>query len=499
LRSTPEIRLRCPHGRADGAFAHHEGLEVSNPTFADFGLSPSILSSLEAAGFTTPTPIQAQAIPAVRDGHDLMGLAQTGTGKTGAFALPIIHRLAEARERAEARAPRALILVPTRELAVQIGADLDRFARPSGLRHAVVFGGVSQNPQAAALARGVDMLVATPGRLIDLLNQRLVRLDRAGILVLDEADRMLDMGFIRDVRRIVALLPSKRQSLLFSATMPREVEHLAAEILREPKRVQIAAERFDIERIDQRVYHVDAMRKRALLETLLDDPALSRVIVFTRTKHGANKVALQLERLGVATAAIHGNKSQNARQRALDDFKAGHARVLVATDVAARGIDVREVTHVLNYEMPNQPESYVHRIGRTARAGHRGIAISFCDGSERSYLTQIERLTGRKIAPQQLPTLKVSAAPPAEPRPQAHPHGHGPKPHRGGGRPEQAARPDHRGRNDHGGRPARAADGEQTARPDGQRKRPHWRKRSAKPAGRTGGGGNRPAQSARSA
>ena len=366
--------------------------------FADLGLSEPLLKALASANYTTPTPIQAQAIPALLAGRDMLGLAQTGTGKTAAFALPILQQLAAVKTNPAPKSVRALILAPTRELAVQIGDSIKTYGRNLRLRHAVILGGVSQGPQVRALSRGVDILIATPGRLMDLLNQRHVRLDAVTHLVLDEADRMLDMGFIRDVRKIVAALPAKRHSLLFSATMPDEVAKLAHDMLRNPVRVEVTPQKVTVERIAQSVYHVAVAEKRDLLEKLLRDPALSRVIVFTRTKHRANRVAEQLDKAGIPADAIHGNKSQNARQRALDAFRSGRARVLVATDIAARGIDVPGVTHVINYELPNEPESYVHRIGRTARAGAEGIAISFCDAEDRANLRDIERLTKQRLA-----------------------------------------------------------------------------------------------------
>jgi ATP-dependent RNA helicase RhlE len=368
-----------------------------NLTFNDLGLAEPLLRALAAASYTIPTPIQAQAIPALLDGRDMLGLAQTGTGKTAAFALPILQRLAEVKENPAPKSVRALILAPTRELAVQIGDSFKTYGRNLRLRHAVILGGVSQGPQVRNLSRGVDVLIATPGRLMDLLNQRHVRLDKVTHLVLDEADRMLDMGFIRDVKKIVATLPVRRHSLLFSATMPAEVAKLAAEMLHNPVRVEVTPQVITVERIAQSVHHVSTADKRVLLENLLSDPKLSRVIVFTRTKHRANRVAEQLEKAGIPSDAIHGNKSQNARQKALDAFRTGRARVLVATDIAARGIDVPGVTHVINYELPNEPESYVHRIGRTARAGAEGAAISFCDGEERAYLRDIERLIKQRL------------------------------------------------------------------------------------------------------
>ncbi len=366
---------------------------MNNQTFAELGLAEPLLRSLSDANFIRPTPIQAKAIPHLLDDYDLMGIAQTGTGKTAAFALPILHHMLDEPARMPAKGVRALVLAPTRELALQIFDNVERLSKHTKLRHAVIFGGVGQNPQVQALARGIDMLVATPGRLLDLINQGFVRLDTVTHLVLDEADRMLDMGFIHDVKKIVSRLPEQRQSMLFSATMPKEVAKLARDMLWEPMRVEVTPEVVTVEAIEQQVFHVQQPDKKALLEKLLDDPALARVVVFTRTKHGANKLAGQLAKSGHSADAIHGNKSQNARQRALAAFKAGDCRVLVATDLFARGIDVAEVTHVINYELPNEPESYVHRIGRTGRAGRTGIAYAFCDPSERSYLTAIERLT----------------------------------------------------------------------------------------------------------
>ena len=367
-------------------------------TFADLGVAEPLCRALAAQNYTTPTPIQAQSIPALLEGRDLLGLAQTGTGKTAAFVLPILQRLAASQQtKRPAKGAHVVILAPTRELAVQIGQSIETYGRNLKLRHTVIFGGVNQFRQVKALAGGVDIIVATPGRLLDLMNQRHADLRQASVLVLDEADRMLDMGFIHAVKKIVAALPKTRLALLFSATMPSNIEHLAADILNEPVRVEVRPEIITVDKIDQRVLHVDGKRKRELLTKLLDDSELSRVIVFTRTKHCANRVSEQLEKTGIAAEAIHGNKSQGARQRALEQFRTGKARVLVATDIAARGIDVTGITHVINYELPNEPESYVHRIGRTARAGKSGVAISFCDASERSHLRSIERLTKRPI------------------------------------------------------------------------------------------------------
>jgi ATP-dependent RNA helicase RhlE len=365
---------------------------VTTTTFNDLGLIEPLQRAVTAEGYTTPTPIQAQSIPHLLTGRDLLGVAQTGTGKTAAFALPMLQRLAQNRPSPTPKAPRALVLTPTRELALQIGDSFKTYGRHLGLRHAVIFGGVGQHPQAQAVARGLDIVVATPGRLLDLMSQKLLRLDKLEIFVLDEADRMLDMGFIHDVRRIIATLPAQRQTLLFSATMPNDIANLANSILRDPATVTVAPVATTAERIDQWVLFVEQGDKRALLGEVLKDQSIKRALVFTRTKHGANRLAEQLERMGVRADAIHGNKSQNARQRALADFTAGKLRVLVATDIAARGIDIEGITHVINYELPNVPESYVHRIGRTARAGADGIALSFCDVEERAYLRDIERL-----------------------------------------------------------------------------------------------------------
>ena len=371
---------------------------MTTHTFSSLGVAEPLCRALAAENYTHPTPIQARAIPLLLEGRDLLGIAQTGTGKTAAFALPILQHLAKPQLTVAPRGVRALILAPTRELAVQIGESFATYGRHTGLRHAVILGGVSQFAQVKALARGVDILVATPGRLLDLAQQRHVRFDQVSHFVLDEADRMLDMGFIRDVRKIVALLPKKRQSLLFSATMPSDVEKLAHDMLKNPERVEVTPQKVTVDLIDQRVHFVATAEKKRFLVDLLADPAMSRVIVFTRTKHHANRVSDHLDSAGVAADAIHGNKSQNARQRALERFKSGEVRVLVATDIAARGIDVDGVTHVVNFELPNEPESYVHRIGRTARAGAGGIAVSLVDSSEQGFLRDIEKLTRKPIA-----------------------------------------------------------------------------------------------------
>jgi ATP-dependent RNA helicase RhlE len=370
---------------------------VTVSRFSDLGLADPIQHALKTRKHIVPTPIQAQAIPELLAGKDILGIAQTGTGKTAAFALPILHKLSRNHKDGRRRHPRALILAPTRELAAQIGGEFAAYGARLHLRQIVIFGGVNQRPQVAALARGVDIVVATPGRFIDLLGQRRVSLGEIQFLVLDEADRMLDMGFIRDIRKIVAALPKRRQSLLFSATMPAAVARIAGDILTDPVRVEVTPQATPVANIEQHIYHVDAAAKRALLNKVLADPSLSRVIVFARTKHRANRVAEQLGKTGVVAEAIHGNKSQGARERALQRFRSGGARVLVATDIVARGIDVTGVTHIINYELPNEPEAYIHRIGRTARAGASGAALSFCDATERGYLRDIEHLIQKRL------------------------------------------------------------------------------------------------------
>jgi len=371
--------------------------------FSDLGLSHPLLAALTAAGYSKPTPIQYQAIPPVLGGRDLCGIAQTGTGKTAAFALPILQRLATAPRRAAPQACRALVLSPTRELASQIADNFRAYGAGLPLSTAVVFGGVSIGRQRQQLARGVDVLVATPGRLLDLVDSGSLTLSSVEILVLDEADRMLDLGFIHALKRIVKLLPRQRQTLLFSATMPRPIEVLAQHYLDDPIKVVVAPAATTVERVDQGVVFVPSDRKRDLLAMMLRDPAFARVLVFTRTKHGADRVVRHLSANGIEAAAIHGNKSQPQRERALAGFRDGQSRVLVATDIAARGIDVDGVSHVINFELPNVPEDYVHRIGRTARAGAAGVAIAFCSDEERPYLRDIEKLTRCALHP--LPAL----------------------------------------------------------------------------------------------
>ena len=365
--------------------------------FSDLNLIPPILKAAAEAGYEEPSPIQQKAIPPVLAGRDLLGCAQTGTGKTAAFAMPILQRLAAAPAPSGGRPIRALILTPTRELALQIDESFAAYGRHMRLAHCVIFGGVNQNPQVARLKKGVDILTATPGRLNDLIGQGYIDLKNVEIFVLDEADRMLDMGFVHDVKRVLACLPGQKQTLLFSATMPREIEELADGLLHGPEKVMVAPPATTVERIEQSVYFVDKGNKRHLLAQLLQKPEVTSALVFTRTKHGADRVVRELARAGIGAMAIHGNKSQNARQDALGRFKDGRIRVLVATDIAARGIDVSGLSHVFNYDLPNIPETYVHRIGRTGRAGHAGVAVSFCDFEEKEYLADIEKLTHIRI------------------------------------------------------------------------------------------------------
>ncbi|MBU0724843.1 MAG: DEAD/DEAH box helicase [Alphaproteobacteria bacterium] len=388
--------------------------------FTDLGLSAPLLQAVTAEGYDTPTPIQAQAITPVMQGRDLLGIAQTGTGKTAAFALPILHRLtAEGNHIKTPRGScRVLVLSPTRELASQIAESFRVYGKFLNLSVATVFGGVSAGPQIKALQRGVDIVVATPGRLIDHLQSRSVRLDQVEIFVLDEADQMLDMGFILPIRRIVKTLSAKRQNLFFSATMPREIEGLAGELLVDPVKVAVTPVASTAERVAQQVIFVPAGLKRALLADLLTDQQMGfgRTLVFSRTKHGADKIVRSLEAAGIVSAAIHGNKSQAQRERALAAFRDGACKVLIATDIAARGIDVDGVTHVINFDLPNIPESYVHRIGRTARAGANGMAISFCDREERSFLRDIEKLIRQKVPELQRALPEGAVATPEEPR-----------------------------------------------------------------------------------
>ncbi len=365
--------------------------------FSDLGLAAPLLKALAASGYEQPTPIQAQAIPHLLAGHDLLGIAQTGTGKTAAFALPILHRLMAHPRRPDPKSTRVLVLAPTRELAAQIAESFRTYGKQTHLRVALIFGGVPKGRQIASVAQGVDIIVATPGRLLDLMSEHHVRLDRTEVLVLDEADHMLDLGFIIPIKRIARELPAQRQSLFFSATMPPEIATLAAQLLKDPVRVSVAPVATTAERIEQSVVFVNQSDKRAVLTRMLRAPEMGRTLVFARTKHGADRIVQHLTAAGLAANAIHGNKSQGQRERALNEFKKGAVPVLVATDIAARGIDVDGVTHVINFDLPDVPEAYVHRIGRTARAGAAGRAISLCDDSERSQLKGIEKLIRTRL------------------------------------------------------------------------------------------------------
>ncbi len=353
------------------------------------------MKALTAEGYTIPTPIQKQAIPHILQGRDLQGCAQTGTGKTAAFAIPIIQQLHKQKQ--PKPGIKVLVLTPTRELAIQIDESFATYGKYSNIRHTIVYGGVSQLPQTKALKRGVDVLVATPGRLLDLINQGYINLRQLEIFVLDEADRMLDMGFINDIRKVIRLLPAKRQTLFFSATMPNEIQKLASDLLNNPVKVEVTPPTSTVDKIAQSIYHTSKADKSKMLLYLINEQNIKTALVFTRTKHGADKVVKFLHRAEVRAAAIHGNKSQNARQSALKDFKSGRLTVLVATDIAARGIDIDELSHVFNYDLPNVPETYIHRIGRTGRAGLEGTAIAFCDADERKELRDIEKLILKKI------------------------------------------------------------------------------------------------------
>ena len=386
--------------------------------FKELKLINPILKAVEREGYVSPSPIQAEAIPLLLGGRDLLGCAQTGTGKTAAFALPILQTLYERRASGSpAHVLRALVLTPTRELAAQVAQSFQAYGRYTGLKTAVVFGGVGQSPQVDALRDGVDILVATPGRLNDLIGQNLCDLSRISIFVLDEADRMLDMGFIHDVKKVIAKLPKERQTLLFSATMPAEISDLAASLLRDPVTVAVTPVSSAVEAISQCVYFVDKANKGKLLVELLKDDTIVSALVFSRTKHGADRIGKTLRNAGVAAGVIHGDKSQGARQNALADFKAGRTRILVATDIAARGLDIEELSHVINYDLPNEPETYVHRIGRTGRAGLSGAAISFCDFNEKAYLKDIQKLLGREIPVVEDHPYPMQNFEPAQPQP----------------------------------------------------------------------------------
>jgi ATP-dependent RNA helicase RhlE len=394
--------------------------------FSDLKIIPPILSALETEWYTTPTPIQGKAIPLVLEHRDLLGVAQTGTGKTAAFAIPIIQLLSEDKNLPPGRRViRSLILTPTRELAIQIAESFGNYGRNTKLKYTVIFGGVNQHSQVQTLQQGIDVLIATPWRLLDLMNQGYVDLRHIRFFVLDEADRMLDMGFVHDVKKVIAKLPAKRQSLFFSATMPPAIVELSKTILTNPARVEVTPPSRTADTVNQVVYFVDKENKKHLLLEVLKDKNIERILVFTRTKHGADKIVKELMKVGVNAQAIHGNKTQNARQTALKNFKAKTTRVLVATDIAARWIDIDELTHVVNFELPNVPESYVHRIGRTGRAGASGIALAFCDAEEKEYLRDIQKLIGKQIPviddhPYPLKNHTVTKAPPKPQRPPRH-------------------------------------------------------------------------------
>lgn len=365
--------------------------------FNELPLLPTILKNVEEAGYTTPTPIQAQSIPSLLEGKDLLGIAQTGTGKTASFTLPMLQKLSGRDFSLTPLQPRSLILAPTRELASQIKEQLDKYGKDLKIKNAVIFGGVGQASQVAALRSGLDILIATPGRLLDLMNQGHCKLNKVEIFVLDEADRMLDMGFINDIKKVIAVLPQQKQTMLFSATMPNEIVGIANRILKNPVRVEVTPPSSTVERINQKIIFCQKAHKYQLLRKILGDEGVELTLVFTRTKHGANKIVDYLAMHKIESAAIHGNKSQSAREAALENFKSGKIKVLVATDIAARGIDVQGVSHVINYDLPVEAESYVHRIGRTARAGKDGDAISFCDETERDALSRIQKLINKKL------------------------------------------------------------------------------------------------------
>ena len=417
-------------------------------SFKDLPLIQPLQDALVAQGYTEPTPIQLQAIPPLLEGKDVLGCAQTGTGKTAAFSLPVLQHLAQNSKGRGRSHIKALVLTPTRELAAQIGESLKSYGANLHSRHLVIFGGVNENPQIKELRRGIDILVATPGRLLDLAGRDFIDLSKVEFFILDEADRMLDMGFVHDVRRVMKMLPAKRQNLLFSATMPAAITKLAATFLKSPVRVEVTPQSTTVERIEQAVMFVERTDKSKLLQWIVEEDKVERGIVFTRTKHGANRLVQQLTKVNINAAAIHGNKSQAARNRALAGFKNGDVALLVATDIASRGIDIDGVSHVFNYDLPNEPESYVHRIGRTARAGKSGVAISFCDPTEIDYLRDIQKLIGMPV-PQDLdhdyhhepampkPGRRATPKPKPQPRP---PRSGGRGGHGGGGRASQAPR-----------------------------------------------------------
>jgi ATP-dependent RNA helicase RhlE len=452
---------------------------MERTTFDQLGIIQPILDALHTEGYTHPTPIQEQAIPHLNKGRDLLGCAQTGTGKTAAFAIPILQQLNERGIPSGRRPIRTLILTPTRELAIQIGESFAAYGKNLQLRHSVIFGGVGQKPQTDALHKGIDILVATPGRLLDLMGQGFVDLTKLEVFVLDEADRMLDMGFIHDVKKVIAKIPAKRQTLFFSATMPPEIAKLANSILTDPMKVEVTPPSTTVDAIEQRIFFVDRTDKNKLLAHLLSDATIREALVFTRTKHGANKVVKILLQNGISAEAIHGNKSQTARQLALKNFKGGQTRVLVATDIAARGIDIDGLSYVINFDLPNVPETYVHRIGRTGRAGASGRALSFCDHEEKEYLRDIQRLIKREIPVENSHPFVMTGGPkkaePEEPR-QRQPRQQRPQGQRSSGRQE--------GRT--GGRPPRAGGGQQRSQGSGQQRNERGGERRGTGAATTG-------------
>lgn len=383
-----------------------KGNIMTTASFHDLGIVEPLMRALTENDYTTPTPIQLSAIPSLLENKDLLGIAQTGTGKTAAFALPILQYLFTTQRTPTPRSTRALVLAPTRELAIQIADNFKIYGKYLSLRQTTIYGGVNQKSQVKIMSKGVDILIATPGRLLDLMQQGHVDLGSVTHLVLDEADRMLDMGFIHDIKKIIAKISRKRQTLLFSATMPSSINKLANSLLNDPKTVEVTPKVITVEKIDQSLYKIAKLDKRALLVTLLQNENITKAIIFSRTKHGANRIVKELDRASISTAAIHGNKTQSARQKALTAFKNGEIRTLVATDIAARGIDVDNISHVINYDLPSEPESYVHRIGRTARAGAQGIAISFCDETEGKALNAVEKVIKFKIEVSETPELK---------------------------------------------------------------------------------------------
>jgi ATP-dependent RNA helicase RhlE len=438
-------------------------------SFSDLGLLPELLRAVADKGYDVPSPIQVQAIPAVLSGRDVLAGAQTGTGKTAGFVLPILQRLVADTAHGSSRAPRALVLTPTRELAAQVAESARNYGKYSRLTTYQVFGGVSINPQISALRSGCDLLVATPGRLLDLAQQRMVDLSRIQVLVLDEADRMLDMGFINDIRKIIRLLPQNRQNLLFSATYSDDIRSLAERLLKDPLSIQVAPRNAPIELVEQRAYRVPKDHKRHLLVHLIQEGQWRQVLIFTRTKHGANRLTQQLEGAGIKAAAIHGNKSQAARVKALDMFKRGQVTALVATEVAARGLDIKELPHVVNYELPNVPEDYVHRIGRTGRAGAGGAAISLVSPDESVFLRDIERVLRRSIPTEPTPAFKMveSLAPAVGAASHDRAPSHG-RPHHGGSSHG----------NSHGNRGGDRRDGRRSAGGGSRASEPHQRRRA---------------------